>query len=467
MAASLRGGPGPGPGPPPVTPGVLLVNMIPAALSGETNQDSEPFLAVNVPNNQLMAASAFTPDPGGSSTLAPIFVSQDGGNTWTLNVIVPSAGITHDITHAFDGSGSDFYAGILAAGGSLLLRQLTTGDVTSFASMTTQASRSNVDQPFVIASSNGPADRIFVGSNDFAATGGRTATIDVSSNSGTSYQQIRIEPRNTSGQDGPSVRPAAARDGTVYAAYLGWRSFTGTTASSDVVVVRDDNNPTGANAFGDLTDADGLAGRRLATNVTIPWSNSATLGQERIGSTLSIAVDPNNSNNVYIAWGDRTGSDIYTIHLRRSTDRGQNWSGDLRTISNATCIALAVSDNGTAAFLYQQVTGTGATSRWVTHLEQSRDAFANRQDTVLATVPANEPAFTFLPYIGDYNYVVAAGNTFRGIFSANNRPDNANFPQGIRYQRSANFSAGTLDDGSGGNVAISIDPFYFSVPVMP
>jgi len=31
----------------------------------------------------------------------------------------------------------------------------------------------------------------------------------------------------------------------------------------------------------------------------------------------------------------------------------------------------------------------------------------------------------------------------------------------------ADFSAKTLTDGSGNRVAISIDPFYFSVPVIP
>ena len=89
--------------------------MIPASLSGETNQDSEPFLAVHSTNGQLMAASAFTPNPGGMiSGLAPIFVSQDGGGTWTLNNIVPSSGMTSDITHGFDASGgSNLYAGIL------------------------------------------------------------------------------------------------------------------------------------------------------------------------------------------------------------------------------------------------------------------------------------------------------------------------------------------------------------------
>jgi len=37
----------------------------------------------------------------------------------------------------------------------------------------------------------------------------------------------------------------------------------------------------------------------------------------------------------------------------------------------------------------------------------------------------------------------------------------------VTYQRAANFSTKTLTDGSGNPVAISIDPFYFSVPVIP
>jgi hypothetical protein len=84
---------------------VTVVNMIPQALSGETNQDSEPNLAVN-PNNPLqIAATAFTPNPSGGS-LAPIFISQDGGLTWALNPIVPGAsGLpTFDITTKFGGT---------------------------------------------------------------------------------------------------------------------------------------------------------------------------------------------------------------------------------------------------------------------------------------------------------------------------------------------------------------------------
>jgi len=68
---------------------VKLVDLIPASLSGETNQDSEPFLAVQTVNPQVMVASAFTPNPVSSSSNAPVYVSEDGGNSWVLNAITP------------------------------------------------------------------------------------------------------------------------------------------------------------------------------------------------------------------------------------------------------------------------------------------------------------------------------------------------------------------------------------------
>jgi hypothetical protein len=98
---------------------------------------------------------------------------------------------------------------------------------------------------------------------------------------------------------------------------------------------------------------------------------------------------------------------------------------------------------------------------------QSHDAFATIQDTILARVPANEPTEQFLPYLGDYDYLLSVGNEFRGVFCANNTPDLGNFPHGVTYQRAADFSSKMLNDGSGNRVAISIDPFYFSAPVIP
>ncbi len=456
--------------PPGKLAGIRVVDLIPVSLSGETWQDAEPFLALYASNPQLLAASAFTPNPGGSaSATAPIFVSDNGGDSWTLRNTLPSESMTADITHAVGGNPPVLYAGIIKVP-DFPLNELKTGDFLSPATMTRQGSRPNIDQPFVRATAVSNADRVYVGLNDFDAPDGRTATVDVSLDGGATYASRRIESRTTGGQNGPSIRPAVAQDHTVYVAYFGWRSNTASNVTSDVVVVRDDSGATGATPFRDLVDpSDHLPGRLVATHVTIPWSNAPTLGQERIGSTLSIAVDALHSETVYLAWADRAGTgDIYTVHVRRSTDRGATWSGDLRALTNATDASLAVvSSNGTVGLLYQQVTGTGDASRWVTRLEQSRDGFATHQDVVLATVPATTPTFQFLPYIGDYNCLLTRGNQFLGIFSANNMPDSANFPQGVVYQRRVDFATHRLLDGSGAPVAVSIDPFFFSVPVLP
>lgn len=452
--------------------GIMVVNMTPNWRSNETNQDSEPFLSIHSTAPGIMIGSAFTPDPGGGS-LAPVYVTLSSGDAWDLSMIVPSAGAmggTGDITHAHAGQNGRLYAGILRLPGSLLLNILRSPS--GFATMTPLVSRNNVDQPFVQASTAVLGERIYVANNDLGA-GSQTATVDYSLDGGATWNIARIEARATftpNGQNGPSVRPTVARDGTVYVAFFGWRAFNWNTfvATSDIVVVRDDNGAAGANPFTDLTDGTGVQGRIVVTNRTIPWSNAPTLGQERIGSTLTIAVDPNNSATVYVAWCDRINNgSAYTAHVRRSTNRGQTWSGDLRTLPNTTCISLAVADNGTVGFLYQQVTNPGQpNARWQTILEQTRDAFTNRNTTVLATVPANAPAPIFLPYIGDYNFLTSVNNEFRGIFSTNNTPDNANFPNGVTYHRNANFTTRTLTDQQGNAVAISIDPFYFRVPAI-
>src|SRR5258705_140501 len=457
------------PAPPPPA-GVRVVDMIPASLSGETSQDAEPFLTTFASNPNILAASAFTPNPGGpASTTAPLYVSDDAGNTWSLRNTLPSNVQTADITHA-GGESPTLYATILSTP-SIALKDLETNDVLSATTMTQDATRPNVDQPFVRAIRAANTDRLYVGINDFdpPTPGGRTANVDVSLNGGTTFTSRRIESRNTLGQNGPSIRPAVAQNNTVYVAYFGWRSNAGDTITSDIVVARDDNGATGTTPFRDLRDpSDNQPGRLVATKRTIVFSNEPTMGQERIGSTLSLAVHPTHSDPAHAAWADAGGSgDIQTVHVRRSLDRGATWSNDLRTLPNTTNPSLAVAADGTVGLLYQQLTGTGNASRWVNRFEQSRDAFATHKDLVLATAPANAPAFQFLPYLGDYNMLLIRGNEFLGIFSAANTPDPANFPSGVVFQRRVNQATHQLLDASGSPVDVSIDPFFFSVPVMP
>ncbi len=464
---------------------ITLVNMIPNDHSGmglddregEISQDSEPSLAVDAANPLQIAGTAFTPGAAGGN--APIYVSVDGGMTWMLNPIIPAPGgsaSTFDQTLRFAGAGNNLYASTIRDDSPVpfgtIVNFLRSNNFTNAAIMTELDHRSGLDQPFIQAATvmGGPdagKDRVYVGSNDFGAPGGRTATLDVFLDAANSsvHSTIRLEARGTgtAGQDGPQVRPAIHADGTVYAAFYGWRAFDGGTqlVTSDIVVVRDDNWGAGANPFTALADGgDGLNGMRVVRGIQFTWDE--VMGQERTGGDLSIAVDPNDSATVYLVWADHPAGG-YTIHVCRSTDRGVTWSEDLLTIVNATCPALAINDDGHVGLLYEQLTGPAGGQCWETHLQRSLDG-VTWHDLLLATPRADTPVAAFDPYLGDYQYLMAVGTDFYGIFCANNTPDLANFPQGVTYQRNHNFGTMTLlDIDNVTPVNPSIDPFFVKV----
>jgi hypothetical protein len=457
---------------------VRVVNMIPASLSGETNQDSEPNLAVNPSRPTDIVGTAFTPAPMGGS-FAPIYVSTDGGNTWSLRTVVPGNDTlvgTHDITVGFGTSSGVLYAGTLN-GSTGRMNILRTANFASTTPMTMLVDRGSVDQPWVVAASvvatATPKDRVWVGNEDGARAGGRTAGVDLSQDAATApapagFTSVQLERRATvviaqlgRGKDGPPIRLAWHPDGTVYAAFQRWASGTFPDLGIDVTVTRDDSFGAGAPPFGALVDpSDGQAGRLVATNRFVRFN--AQMGQERLGGDLSIALDPRDAGAVWIAWCDRVGGAAgtdWTLHVRRSTDRGQTWSADVRTITNAKNPALAVSSSGLLGLAYQAFTG----SRWVTTLEVTADSWTSAAEThVLHTAPSTAPARGFLPYIGDYIRLQAVGRDFYGVFSGNNTPDMANFPSGIRYQRGADFATRRLLGTDGVTpVAVSVDPFFY------
>ncbi len=447
---------------------VLLVNMIPRSLSGEAEQDSECSLAVDPGNPNVIVGSAFTPDPMGSLS-APIFVSTDGGKTWLLRSTVPSQTQTGDISPRFGGGGR-LYTGILKRPGNLLLAILRTASASGTTPMSVLSSREDFDQPFLAVVVRGGRDRVYVGGNDFAPTNGRTATIDQSQSGGATtptFASVRIERRSTgsAGQDGPQVRPICHADGTVYAGFYGWRAFDDATkeVTTDIVLVRDDRGGLGTDPFSVLVDpSDGLAGRIVAGGRRFVWN--ASLGNQRLGGDVALAVDPRNSSVIYLAWADVQPTTGYTLHLRRSLDRGVTWSpNDLRTVGFATNPALAINDRGRVAFLFQRVTGADASRRWVTTVERSDDGI-NWSSLILANTPATSPTPQFQPYIGDYVGLASVGKDFMGIFSANNSPDLSRFPNGVTYQRNADFATRRLFDTDGTTqVAVSIDPFFFKI----
>ena len=320
---------------------VSVRNMIPNSMSNETQRDAEPNITATFLDPTKIAASPFTPDPMGSGS-APIYISTDGGNTWTLNVCLPGGDKTGDTTLRFVGPSNVLYAGILRTDNSDLVI-LRKANFTAAGMMTALLTKTNDDQPYV----EGATVMAGSGTETTACTSARTTSAPhrVTPRRSTSRSTrpprrrrpgsapIRSRRARRPGQDGPPIRPAVHLDGTVYGVYMGWRSAT----TTDVVVVRDDNWGAGATPFTALVDSDMLAGKRVVTGVS-RCTFGTTLGTQRVGAgSCAIAVDPRNSSIVYIAWQDGTTGANQTLHVRRSTNRGVTWSAtDVRTIANAT-----------------------------------------------------------------------------------------------------------------------------------
>jgi hypothetical protein len=235
-------------------------------------------------------------------------------------------------------------------------------------------------------------------------------------------------------------------------------------------------------AFRDLTDpSDGLPGRIVVSGINIPFSDKhlADFGQERlVGGDISIAVDPQNSSVVYLAYAEGTGPANYTVHVISSMNGGISWSENLRTVTSAKNFSLAINDpevnilginipslkSRQVGFFYQQFVA-GENSRWLSIFEVTSNDWKDYETLVLTDVPAMTPVASpvFGPYLADYGNLVAVGNDFCGIFSANNTPYLNNFPSGVTYQRKADFASGRLHDLHNNKVAPSIDPFFFRV----
>lgn len=459
---------------------IRLVNIIPKSRSGETNFDSEPSITVNPANPQQIVIAAFTPDTAQPVSTGPYFFSNDNGSNWALNSVIPGGTSifgTKDISIRFAGSSGVLYAGILRGDSSLRMNILRKTNFSGPEVMTILVDRTNVDQPWVEATTHNNKDVVYVSSNDTSQrhTTGHTASVDLSLDAASLpapagfIATARLESRDTAqlpnlegNQDGPSVRTAIHSSGVVYCAFLGWRIF-GSPNVSDVVVVRDDNWASGPAKFQDLKDlTDGRAGQRVVRNVPIA-ALGTRLGTQRVGSSLTIAVDPTDSRRIYIAWcdGRASSSSPYTLHVRGSDDSGQSWSGDLFSVANTTNPGLAVNTNGAVGLLYQELVNINEADRWRTHFVHSTDHFTNIADTVLADVLDSEEGATSSVIIGDYSNLVSVGNDFYGVFSAYNEPDLSNFPVGVIYLRNHDFNTKRLLNVNNSTVVQpSVDPFF-------
>lgn len=456
-----------------------IVNMIPNSWSDEQNQDCEPNLSVNPANPREIIGTAFTFDnPAGTSALspamtgnwAPLFYSADAGHIWSLQFVLPSfAGDTlptYDVTSRYGGTSGEVYSGLISPSlGGIIVNRAPNASTqqTTIATVTG-------DQPFLEATTDRVSgkDRLYVGYN----ASGVDSTVNVF------LDALAVAPATTANtldvrfpNDMPPTRTAIHRSGTIYCAFYSYHSAS-PTSLRDVVIVKDLDWAASTPAFQALVDTgDGNVGVRIATSITNPWYNSnfedPSFGNDRYGPELAIAVDPNDVQRVYVVYATGTSASNEALHLRWSSNGGQDWSGDVRTIPVAKNPSIAIDSLGRVGFVYQQVVG----ANWMTVLEVSHDGFdSSFSSHILANTPTNAPTPTSVmaTYLGDYVKLLAVGKDFYGVFCASNAPVKANFPSGVTYQRNVNWATETLLGNDGVTpVPVSIDPFFFKLTIEP
>ena len=443
----------------PVTTINIEVDVIPVGASGESQQNSEPSIAVNPNNTSQLISGAFTgifSDPPVNVT-TPFWISNNGGTTWASFGSLQ----TLDKSIAFNGSTP------LAA----TLNRLGNGDtqIQTFSSTNGLSFNNNLnnfnpsgdlDQPWI---RTGPNNRVYVAYNDLTNFPGKSASLNVSTDGGATYTSKLIETVVPgAGQDGPSVRQAV-NGNTVYAVFARWNTLLTTTnggerfASQEIVVKSTDGGVTFS------------AGTQVATPISVfttAVNSLNSLGQERIGSDNAIAVSRTNANRVMVAYVDspnNTGG--MQVHVAESTDGGATWANKFTTpigVRSATP-AITILDDGQVVLLYNSF--DPQRNELSQHLIATSDDFATTTEKILGTETNTFPARTFDPYLGDFTDLISIGDTFYGIFSASNADDGtlANFllngPQ--LFQRCTVGTAGApgfhLCDA-----AFSIDPFFFS-----
>ena len=352
----------------------------------------------------------------------------------------------------------------------------------------------HTDQPILATAPGGEWEVVAAGANDFhqwsftdASCRSGTVILSTSPFTKDSFKEHCIAQRESIGRT-PAVRAAVHPDGTVYAVFYrpvvdgnkvdvvvvrAERDALSSAAPFDVLLDRPDTD-TDATAAGtsaaDCSRRDGKTGIRVARCVENPIAPASdNFGQERrMQSQLSIAVHPTDPQRVYIAWADLipgSSPPRLQLHVQFSTNSGDTWSDPNRAVvPNATNPSLAVAENGSVGLLYQRLRGgscPGTSGRWATMLDLFDDHLNPLTTRTIASTLACKPEGVGAPYVGDYLKLHAVHNSFFGVFSASNDLATSQFPLGKTFQR---MHAGTqLKNGLGGNVEVSIDPYFFRI----
>jgi hypothetical protein len=521
---------------------VKLVDMIPASLSGEQEGQQEGTLAVDPTDPQLMAAGFTQFDAASSARTAgdqatagscqnsvPLLATTDGGLNWrvhcgslsVINGIVDNKSLDLMLVspgnrrvYAVDLQDRGLVAGVfdlgLVYGDNPFLvdesrRLLTVQSQHRQAPPQGAVGRANVlDQPTLAYGPGANATHVVsVGGADHdGAIHNRLFELQLPNN----LRQTQLDADNESGiQGAPSaIHPSGRR----YALTLtraaqpqpdevnvpscpqqGLPRPIGWVHHLAVRLHRDDTGAGGA-AHPAVT---------VAANIDRLKTNCPALGSHRLGSLPAVAVDRAdrgaNGDSVFVGYDAGSTVNAFSLRLAYSVDGGQTFHDLVQPIPAAINPAIAVNGRSEVAVLYQRF--DSGPNQWLTEVrlfhrvDGQNGAAATYQplaavnqtrggQLLLSSAAGPAQVVREQPYLGDYQQIVSIGNSFYGVFSANNDPTGT-FPCRadqactFRYQRQTGLNGAVqalgqvgnqLFDGRGqplANGGYSIDPFFFQI----
>src|SRR5262249_13485964 len=158
-----------------------IVDLIPESDSREVDQNSEPSIAVNPVDPRQLFAGAFIFDGPNS----PFFVSTDAGATWSIYGAIAH----HDKSIAWKADGS----GVLVAvdfNDDLDTYSATVPGSGFAAPINHYIGSHDNDQPWI---RTGPSNHVYLGFNDDGASAGKEASVNVSTDGGSSYRTVTLD----------------------------------------------------------------------------------------------------------------------------------------------------------------------------------------------------------------------------------------------------------------------------------
>jgi hypothetical protein len=429
----------------------VVSNVDPTLTSTDKFGDSEPAIAINAGNPNEIVITAFSgfnwTNPGTNPPGdAPLWLTTDGGNTWSKDQTIPSpdgvGGKFCPCDQTIDyGRNNELFGSFLTVDPTNIYSGSTAnpGDVNSWqwplvkhqATLTDFGAPNNADQPWLLVNPDpfvSTQDNAYVAYDDFS--GCCSPKMRVSTALGTAPPFFVRDV--LTGVSSPFINPGHrlgvdAGTGFVYELYQ-VRIAPGADGVSQNINFVLNRSTDGGATWGLNGSTTGIVVANADS--TQPRPKFGTVNA-LLGGVDHVAVD-HVSGDVYVVHGNRdavTGNNRLSI-VRLVNDGKGGLAIAARTFVTgqvqAALPSVAVNASGVVGILYDTFDGFSTTGFPIfsAHLAISRNQGSSFSDQVLETFlsPATDNGNGRQRVLGDYQQLKAVGNVFYGVFTGNGVP---------------------------------------------